>query len=147
MCLIIDTNIAARVFRNPEDPDFGYIHTCILTGRPCNARFVYGGELAREYSRSPNILSIILELDRAGRARRISDELVDNETQVVVDSQLCRSDDPHIIALARVSNVRLLCSHDQALHQDFKNSALIDDPRGKVYQTTAHKRLVRQFCR
>ncbi len=52
------------------------------------------------------------------------------------------SDDPHIIALAQVANVKLLVSSDQNLHADFKNSELIDS--GKVYQTKSHSRLLSQ---
>ena len=48
---------------------------------------------------------------------------------------LCISDDPHVIALARISGARLLCSNDKDLQQDFGTKNLIDRPRGKVYST------------
>ena len=47
--------------------------------------------------------------------------------------QKCRSNDLHIIALAIVSGARLLYSQDQLLQQDFRDKALIDQPRGKIY--------------
>lgn len=46
-----------------------------------------------------------------------------------------QSDDPHILALAVVSGARLLYSNDRLLQHDFKNLALINQPRGKVYST------------
>ena len=46
-----------------------------------------------------------------------------------------QSDDPHILALAVVSGARLLYSNDRLLQHDFKNPALINQPRGKVYST------------
>ena len=55
----------------------------------------------------------MIALDRAGRTQRCDDDSVEAETQAVKDMALCRSNDEHIIALARVSKARLLCSHDQ----------------------------------
>lgn len=68
---------------------------------------------------------------------------------------MCQSDDTHIIALAQISGARLLFSNDKALHQDFKNKELINNPRGKVYSTlrgsdfrASHKNLLarRDLC-
>ena len=53
-----------------------------------------------------------------------------------------RSDDPHILALAQVSGSRLLYSADMDLQQDFKNKDFINSPRGKVYSSLSHKRLL-----
>ncbi|MDM8549089.1 hypothetical protein QUF72_03380 [Desulfobacterales bacterium HSG2] len=80
-------------------------------------------------------------LNQAGRAIRIPDESIYAEEKRIKD--MCRSDDPHIIALARVSGVRTLCSHDKTLHKDFKNRELISDPRGSVYQNPEHMALLR----
>ena len=43
------------------------------------------------------------------------------------------SNDFHIIALAQLAGARMLYSRDRELHQDFRNSKLVDRPRGKVY--------------
>lgn len=53
-----------------------------------------------------------------------------------------KSDDPHILALALVSGVRLLCSRDTALHADFKNPRILR-PAGSVYQNRRHRHLLR----
>ena len=47
----------------------------------------------------------------------------------------CKSNDEHVIALARIGGARLLYSRDLTLHQDFRNKRLIDDPRGQIYST------------
>jgi hypothetical protein len=60
--------------------------------------------------------------------------------------RLCRSNDLHIIALARVARVGLLCSRDQALADDFTNRTLIANPRGRVYKYARHRTLLPQFC-
>ena len=78
------------------------------------------------------------------------------KTQDLQDEGQCRSDDPHVLALAIVSGARLLYSNDAALQRDFKDKRLIDSPRGKVYSTLegnnfqrAHQRLLQRtdLCR
>jgi len=46
------------------------------------------------------------------------------------------------IALARVNGARVLCSEDGALWTDFKNQRLINKPRGRIYRTAQHARLL-----
>ncbi|MBX7173560.1 MAG: hypothetical protein K1X72_21510 [Pyrinomonadaceae bacterium] len=148
MCIIIDINIAGRVLTTDSDPDFGIVHACLFTGKPHNVRLVYGGKkFLTEYSKNHSVARIVAALDRAGKAFKIDDDLVDNEEEVIKISGLCSADDEHIIALARVSNVRLLCSHDKGLHGDFTDKRLLNSPRGKVYQNTSHNDLLRRFCK
>jgi len=146
MCLIVDINVAHRVITDSNDPDFKDLHSCIFYGKPRNVRLVYGGRLAKEYSKNYSMMRLILQLDRKGRARTVPDNLVEDETERLEKSQLCCSNDQHIIALAIVSNVRLLCSHDQSLHSDFTNRALLNNPRGKVYQNSNHNHLLVRHC-
>ena len=53
-----------------------------------------------------------------------------------------RSDDPHVLALARTAGVRLLYTGDRDLMADFKNKELIDRPRGRVYTGAANAPLL-----
>ncbi len=71
--------------------------------------------------------------------RVVNDEEVDTETKALKANGLCKSNDPHVLALAQVSGARLLYSNDKDLQQDFKNKALINSPRGKVYSTLENK--------
>lgn len=147
MCLIVDNNVAARTLTKPGDPDFGPVHDALFSTTPqVPAKLVYGGTLKREYFLSPLIRRLILLLDQAGRARQIPDTEVDAEAQALSDAGGCKSNDHHIIALARIGHARLLCSHDQLLHADFTCKSLVDNPRGKVYQTASHKHLLRTCC-
>ena len=53
------------------------------------------------------------------------------------------SDDPHVLALARVSGARLLYTKDNALIRDFKDKKFIDQPRGKVYTRKTNEDLLK----
>lgn len=142
MCIIVDTNVATKVFsaQPPEDfaPVFEWLHAPDKDG--C---VVYGGRLGEEILKLDNPRRYLRELLRAGRARVFPEPaLVAEENRVRLSGQ-CQSNDHHVIALARVSGARTLCSHDQDLHADFKNRDLISRPRGSVYQDRRHVRLLR----
>ena len=85
-----------------------------------------------------------------GRVRRVSDQTVQARTAELQASRSCKSNDPHVIALAQLSGARLLYSNDSDLHEDFGNGALVNQPRGRVYSTKksqsfgrAHKHLLK----
>lgn len=146
MCLIVDNSVRDRVFLKPDDGDFSELHSCLFgPGRPA-VRIVYGGKLRLEYLQSGKILEQLRTLDQKGQARTVDDHLVEQEIAVVIAKGLCRSNDEHVIALARVARVGLLCADDAALKQDFKTRELINNPRGKVYNRRSHGDLLRVFC-
>ena len=142
MCVIIDVNLAFRIFTSTPETDFRPVFDW-LHAPDKNGCVVFGGKLGKELSNRENSRRYLRELFRAGRAYQFPDATVQSEEQQVTDSGLCQSDDPHVVALARVSGARILCSHDQALHQDFRNPKLIAKPRGRVYQSATHTHLLR----
>ncbi len=50
----------------------------------------------------------------------MSDNEVNTETLSVLSDGVCRSNDPHVIALAKISGTRLLYTNDDDLEGDFK---------------------------
>lgn len=84
---------------------------------------------------------------RDGRAIVIPEErFTEDEASLRGRSDL-RSDDPHVLALARVSGARLLYTGDTDLIADFKDKKIIDSPRGKVYSGAANANLLsRSVC-
>ena len=84
------------------------------------------------------------------------DQDVNGRAETLRRSNICTSNDEHVIALALVSGARLLYTNDQALIDDFGNREIVAGPRGKVYTTKrnrqvtpAHRRLLaaRDLCR
>jgi predicted nucleic acid-binding protein len=147
MCLIVDANVVNRVFLIADDPDFKDLYASLFATRKPVAKIIYGGKLIEEYSRSHHeVIRILLQLDQAGRATKVDDSLIDGEHEIIIKMKVCKSNDTHIIALARAGKVRLLCSHDKPLATDFKNKALLNKPRGKVYKSSKHNNLLDKFC-
>jgi predicted nucleic acid-binding protein len=139
MCIIIDANFASDVFRDTLNDDYTPVINWLFSE---DGIMVYGGKLAEELFRIGIANRSIRVLQNAGHAIRFQDASVNTEEQNVIDLRISKSNDTHIIALARVSGARTLCSHDTTLHEDFKNRNLIK-PKGCIYQYKRHLKLLR----
>src|SRR5262245_60973062 len=126
MCIIVDADVARKVFVLTADEDFGLVRHRILNGK---LTIVHGGKLTQEYIRMREVARVVVDLDRAGLAVRVNPQKIDAEVAAIGGA--CTSNDAHIIALARASGARVLCSHDRDLHEDFGNEALIS-PKGRI---------------
>ena len=139
MCIIVDANRLGAL-ANPDDADAKPVRAWLNRG----GRIVYStaGAFAREVGRRA-----LLTYDRAGKATRVPvARFADDERSLRADADL-RSNDSHVLALARAARVRLLYTGDKNLMADFKNKKFIDRPRGKIYSSAANKRLLtRSAC-
>ena len=142
MCVIIDTNVAAILLVD-RHPDFDPIWQALREKR---ARMVYSPQLTREYQRNRSVIAVVSQLTRAGAARLVPAADVAKQIDALVSEGHCVSNDVHIVAIARVGSVRLLCSRDQALHADFTNPIILNNPRGSIYQNASHQHLIREHC-
>jgi hypothetical protein len=140
MCLIVDANLAGLVFGNPPHPDFVPVLDWLQQRGGC---LVVGGHLGAELGRLEKARRFVVQLQRAGIVRQVPAAEVAREEGEVAGSGLCASNDSHVVALARVSGARTLCTHDKALQRDFRNHRLITAPRGSIYQRPAHTKLLR----
>lgn len=147
MCLIIDVNVLPSVLKPEDDDPFRPVNAALLERR---AIAVLGGTtLKKEYWKLVNYRGLLAEFARSGFLHRLSSEndaLVDAAESRLKKAKSCRSDDPHVIALAQVRRVRLLCSRDKALATDFTDPDLIADPRGNVYREPDHSHLIEKHC-
>lgn len=146
MCLIIDANRACVVFDYPTPVDFLPLFDWI---EQRGGVVIIGGRLRRELYKVDRAKRRIKEWVRAGRAFIIDESLVDKLESEIAVGQALKSDDPHVIALAQLSGARVLCTEDRNLIVDFKDKRLIDKPRGAVYRTQRHKKLLQHHgsCR
>jgi hypothetical protein len=135
VCVIIDANRVSATFGSPPCKDAVPILDWIARG---GGKLVYGGGLASEYAKVQSAFHFVNELRRAGRAFELRKDEVHAEGQLVTAKFDLKSDDPHILAIARLSGARVLFSQDKNLHHDFRNSAIVAKPRGRVYKSREH---------
>ena len=138
MCLILDANRFADILAAPPDSRYVAMLKWVLHG---NGRVVFGGtKYGLELERCCRAKRLFAEWYKAGRARRIANEPVDREAVSI--QPMVASNDGHIIALARVSGARILCTEDKVLMYDFKKAGLIARPKGRIYRNEKHERLL-----
>ena len=155
MCAIVDANVVGELWENSNsDAGKGFRRWV----EESNGRLIVGGKLLQELN-SKRATRWINRLALAGKLITVDDRKVNQlaqklEDRASSDSLYCRSNDHHIIALARISGARLLYSNDRDLQQDFKNRHVINNPKGKVFSTLESTifdnqrktRLYRQKC-
>lgn len=137
MCLILDANKYSD-FLDPNNSDMQPVRDWLANK---NGKIVYSPTevMKKELDRHHRMKTRIDEYRRSGKLRQINKEKVD-EAQTLLHN--LRSNDRHIIALAKAADVKLLISNDQALHQDFK-----DIVGGRIYQDRTHEHLLtRDTC-
>ena len=154
MCAILDASVVHEVFGESPPAAGKKFFKWVAAGR---RRMVVGGKQLAELKRgSEGFRKWMREAILAGHVHEINRQVVDEAVEQIEKKNLCRSNDPHIIALGQVSGARLLYSNDADLQKDFTNSSLIESPRGKVYSThefrdfrDTHKKLLgrKDLCR
>lgn len=132
MCAIVDNNVRDQVFGNNR-PGAGELFFNWLEER--NGRLVVGGELLRELSGYSNFTTWLPDAIRSGCVSIIPDQAVEAETDSLRAEGICRSNDEHVLALARLSGARLLFTNDQALQADFRDREIVGGVRGRIYTT------------
>ncbi len=137
MCAILDANVVGQVFgADTERPAAGRaFFKWINSGR---GHLVIGGRLLQELDRNQAFKKWRGQAVSAGRITLLDATAVDDKVRKLEQENACRSDDEHVVAVAQLSGAHLLYSNDSDLQKDFRNKALIDQPRGKVYSTRVH---------
>lgn len=132
MCLILDANNFSEFARNAPtmEPARNWVEK--------NGKIAYSPtrEFEKELFDGPNnFLELFKTYSRSNKIKQC-----DKKDVLRMQNKLSnlRSDDPHIIALAKVSKAKLLISCDIKLHEDFKNHT-----DGSIYQDASHKHLLR----
>ena len=140
MCIIIDTNKINNFLTDRFAPDAKPIDKWISSKK---GFMVYSasGKLGEELGFAKTRLR---DYSREGRAILINSSLIESEQKKLKKADKHRSNDVHILALAKASGARLLYTADVALMDDFKNGEIINNPRGKIYSGARHKNLLRQ---
>ena len=141
MCLVVDTNCMASVFRtqSQEHEEFKDVRRWIVDGK---GKLIIGGT---NYLKEINsYLGIIAELSRNNKIVRIDDSAVDKENEKlksVFDHK--DYDDPHVIALLSVSKCKIICSNDKRAHKYFKNRDLyLNKKVPAIYSSSRNKKLL-----
>ena len=150
MCAIIDNNVRHEVFgaNNIRTEAGSFFFDWVNSSR---GRIVIGGKLLKELSGYAAFNEWLDQALISGNALNFPDSIVNAETDSLLSQNICKSNDAHVLALARVCGARLLFTNDQDLQEDFKDPQIIGGIRGRVYTTLtrpdvrrSHRNLLRR---
>lgn len=136
MCAILDADVRDEVFGGANSDAGKEFFNWIDGG---SGRLVVGGANLTELMGNATFGLWRIEAEQSGRLIIERNDAVERRTTQLKDEGECKSNDPHVVALGQVSGARLLFSNDKRLHRDFRNSRLINKPRGRVYSTREKK--------
>ena len=132
MCMILDVNRWGDFLGKKED--MTPIHVWLNKG---NGKLLYSNhdkfrELSTKYKRA------LVQYQNVGWARMVPKDKVEREISNINDKRInLKSNDIHILGLAKASGAKVLCSSDKKLHKNFK-----DVIGGGIYQTKEHGHLL-----
>lgn len=129
----------ADFLATPEKEDATPIRRWV-DGGAGNLVYTTGGKFDREMT--DKVLDWLSEREKAGRAKLIPAASIQGEVRRLESWNRLRSDDAHVLALARVSGARLLYTGDKALMDDFRDPEIVPRPRGKIYSGAKNARLL-----
>lgn len=139
MCVILDACVINIVFNAQAETHESFKPVLDLIRNNKNGKIIYGGtKYKRELKRAigTKFISIISELDRAGKIIRLSDQAV-NRTQHEVEQleEHPDFDDPHLVAIVIVSGCKILCTTDKRATRFLKDQNLYPKStmRPKIY--------------
>lgn len=131
MCIIIDANKIGELL-DVDNEDMEPVRVWLSKF----GKIVYSvsGKSKEEREQYQSFPHKFREYSRANKLIRVSPSDVEKE---IKNLPKLKSDDPHIVALAKLKNVKVLVSGDKKLHKDFKKIA-----GGGVYQKKEHEHLL-----
>lgn len=145
MCIVADPPTFILMFRetDPRHPDFAPVRDWVKHGP---GKFVLGGTTYnRQLAAVPSVLGFLLELQKIGKIVREDPTEVDaHEAALKVLEPSTSFDDPHLVALVRVSGCRLICVNDLKAHRFLKERSFYSKicARPKLYTSQGHTRLL-----
>ena len=142
MCIVIDACTFSRVFA-PDDVDFSPVRRWVASGK---GKIVMGGtKYACELSKLRKYIPVIAELSRQGRVITLENSDVDAaEKEVKKIEPSAEFDDPHIVAIIKVSGCKLVCTLDARSDKYLTDRRFYEAAkRPSIYRSVTHGHLLR----
>lgn len=132
MCIVVDPPTLIPMFKtdDPEHPNFAPVKDWLTTGP---GKLVIGGtKFKSELTAVSSMLRLIMEFDKRGKVLRQKDCDVDADEVIVKGIEPASDfDDPHLVALVRLSGAKLICTRDLRSHKYLRAT--------KFYRTTLER--------
>jgi hypothetical protein len=140
MCVVADPPTFIPMFK-PSDREhavFAPVAKWVMEGA---GKFVIGGTTYREQLRAvSSIVGVLLELERIGKVVRYADIDVDShEAEAKRLEPGSDFDDPHLVALVRLTKCKLVCVRDKRSHKFLRAAHLYSSSKDRPKLYTRRK--------
>lgn len=145
MCIVIDTNNISRVFNtsNIEHKNYEPVLNWILKGK---GKIIIGGtSFNNEIKKNYRFLVFLQELSKHNKVvsfKEIEVDKLESEIKELIPPSL-DFDDPHIVALLKISKCRLICSEDKRAFEYFKSRKIFQGHTPKIYSGLKNQDLLK----
>lgn len=136
-CIIVDAS-KFKEFFNSTNKDSEPVRKWLNNG----GKLIYStcGKFAQDFSKHKKKI-MLKNYVRDGKAFLVPCKRFIAQEQYFKNCKLLKSNDPHILALAKYTGARLLYTEDPDLIKDFKNLELLR-PKGKIYSRRSNADLL-----
>ena len=133
MCMILDANMWSNFLNKTEDMQ--PVHKWLRK----HGKIVYSDHKSykKELDKAPKLKKFLEDCYQSGQAKRIGEKKVEKAINSLKENKNIKSNDIHILGLVEASKVKVLCTKDRDLHQDFKKII-----GGNIYQNKNHQKLL-----
>jgi hypothetical protein len=145
MCIIADPPTFIAIFKSTDldHAKFAAVRDWVDKGA---GKFVMGGaKYKMELLAVKSVLPLLTELERKGKIIRHDSEKVDADVVVVKTIEPTTDfDDPHLVALVRLTGCRLICLRDPRAHRFLRDIKFYQSSsnRPSLYTQKTHSKLL-----
>jgi len=145
MCIVVDPPTLIPIFKqsDPRHSDFAPVRNWVMFGP---GKLVLGGTKYKgELSKVSSIIGFIRELEKQRKIVRKNDAEVDRDVAILKNLEPAADfDDPHLVALVRLSGCRIICILDPRAHRFLRKDSFYKatKDRPKLYTRTKNETLL-----
>ena len=132
--MILDTNMWSNFLNKTSDmqPVYQWLENK-------NGKLIYSDHKSFQKELTKNQKTVLKSYYQSGKARLVPTKQVEQTITSLRKNNKFKSNDMHILGLAKAGKTKVLCTKDKDLQDDFKNIL-----KGKVYKKANHQHLLTQ---
>jgi hypothetical protein len=138
MCMIVDACVASHLKNKTFD---GLPILRWLFSSQKKSKLIIGGQLTNELYKA-GIGDLLSILKQAARLHEVEESALASEEAVLKKNPEIRSNDPHVLAISRIAQARLVFTTDKDLRKDLKNKKVVPQ-KVSIYTNGSHAHLIR----
>ncbi|WP_139791081.1 hypothetical protein [Chromobacterium violaceum] len=148
MCIVIDPPVFISIFKKSDADHDDFVPILNFINQNDGEFAIGGSDYKRELIKLGTIIKAVLEYEKKGRLKKISDDEVDEKKIFLKRIETSPDfDDAHLIALVILSRSSVVCTKDKRAHRFIKCRKFYEKDnlcRPSIYTDSQHVDLLRK---